>query len=69
MIIKRNLLIQERKMKEGDFESLLCKTNKERILEGAIEELKSNKIITLKTIKTDTPLFKDVMAECGVKLI
>ena len=69
MITKRNLLSMKREMKEGDFEDLLCKTNKEKILEGAIAELKSNKIITLKTIKTDTPLFKEVMAECGVKLI
>ena len=69
MITKRNLLSMKREMKEGDFESLLCKTTKERILEDAIAELKSNKIITLKKIKTDTPLFKNVMAECNIEVI
>jgi len=66
MITKRNLLIQERKMKEGDFESLLCKTNKEKCVKNASYEVEKFK---LKIIKTDTPLFREVMAECGVVVI
>ena len=63
-MIKRNLLSMERKMQEGDFESLLCKANKEKCVKSASYEVEKFK---LKTIKTDTPLFKEVMVECGVK--
>ena len=65
-MIKRNLLIQERKMKEGDFESLLCKANKGKCIKSANYEVEKFK---LKTIKTNTPLFKEVMTECGVEVI
>jgi len=65
-MIKRNLLIQKREMQEGDFESLLCKANKERCVKSANYEVTKFK---LKTIKTDTPLFKEIMAECGVKVL
>ena len=66
MIIKRNLLSIKREMQEGDFEDLLCKANKGRCVKNANYEVEKFK---LKTIKTDTPLFKEVMAECGVKIL
>ena len=66
MIIKRNLLSMKREMQEGDFEDLLCKANKEKCVKSANYEVEKFK---LNTIKTNTPLFKEVMAECGVKLI
>jgi len=56
----------KREMQEGDFESLLCKANKEKYVKSANYEVEKFK---LNTIKTNTPLFKEVMAECGVKLI
>ena len=65
-MIKRNLLIQKREMKEGDFESLLCKTNKGKYVKSANYEVEKFK---LNTIKTNTPLFKEIMAECGVKVL
>ena len=67
MITKRNLLIQKREMKEGDFEDLLCKTNKSRDLNFANLQIK--KIDKLNTIKTNTPLIKEVMTECGVVVV
>ena len=56
----------KREMKEGDFEDLLCKANKEKCVKNANYEVEKFK---LKTIKTDMPLFKEVMAECGVVVV
>lgn len=50
-------------MKEGDFESLLCKKNKQRDLHRAKLEIENNKV---DMIKTTTPLFKDLMNQIGV---
>ena len=53
-------------MSNEDFNNLLCKANKEKCVKSANYEVEKFK---LKTIKTDTPLFKEVMAECGVKVL
>jgi len=53
-------------MSNEDFNNLLCKTNKGKYVKSANYEVEKFK---LNTIKTNTPLFKEIMAECGVKLI
>ncbi len=53
-------------MKEGDFENLLIRKNKQRDLKRATLEVKNNKV---DTINTNTPLFRKVMSEIGVDVI
>jgi len=53
-------------MKEGDFEKLLCKANKQREVKRATLEVKDNKV---DYIKTKTPLFRDIMKSIGVDVI